>query len=303
MSTEEAPEREHPLLRIVKGDPTPEEVAALVAVVSAMAAGAAEAASKQARPKPEWSAHHRKLRGTHRHGPGAWRASAPLTADGHRSPTGPRLRLAGPAEDPAERRALPRGGGQRRRRVSSVAVTAPADYTLKLAQLKAVAVAATEKRAIVIGCDSVLALDGEILGKPASDDEAIERWQQMRGRAGVLHTGHCVIDTHREVWLARSAATQVRFAHVSDEEIEAYVATGEPSAVAGAFTLDGLGGAFVSGVTGDPHNVVGISLPLLRLMLEELGFVWTEFWELTVLGGQLTRAPHAARRARRRPGA
>jgi septum formation protein len=161
---------------------------------------------------------------------------------------------------------------------SSVAVTAPADYTLKLAQLKAVAVSAAEKRAIVIGCDSVLALDGEILGKPSSDDEAIERWKQMRGRAGVLHTGHCVIDTHREVWLARSAATQVRFAHVSDEEIEAYVATGEPSAVAGAFTLDGLGGAFVSGVTGDPHNVVGISLPLLRLMLEELGFVWTEFW-------------------------
>ncbi len=161
---------------------------------------------------------------------------------------------------------------------SSVAVTAPADYTLKLAQLKAVAVAAAEKRAIVIGCDSVLALDGEILGKPTSDEEALERWKQMRGRAGVLHTGHCVIDTHREVWLARSAATQVRFAQVSDEEIEAYVATGEPSAVAGAFTLDGLGGAFVSGVTGDPHNVVGISLPLLRLMLEELGFVWTEFW-------------------------
>ena len=161
---------------------------------------------------------------------------------------------------------------------SQLEQTTPAEYTLKLAQLKAVAVAADQRRAIVIGCDSVLALDGEILGKPASDDEAIARWKQMRGRAGVLHTGHCVIDTHREVWLARSAATQVRFAHVSDEEIEAYVATGEPSAVAGAFTLDGLGGAFVSGVTGDPHNVVGISLPLLRLMFEELGFVWTEFW-------------------------
>ena len=161
---------------------------------------------------------------------------------------------------------------------STVEVTAPADNTLKLAQLKAVAVAADQKRAIVIGCDSVLALDGEIFGKPASPQAAVDRWKQMRGRSGVLHTGHCVIDTHREVWLARSAATQVRFAHVTDEEIEAYVATGEPSAVAGAFTLDGLGGAFVSGVTGDPHNVVGISLPLLRLMLEELGFVWTEFW-------------------------
>ena len=195
--------------------------------------------------------------------------------------TAPRLVLA--SASPARLKTLQNAGLSPEVVVSGVdeggvPVTAPAEYTLKLAQLKAVAVAATEKRAVVIGCDSVLALDGEILGKPRSDDEAVERWQQMRGRAGVLHTGHCVIDTHREVWLARSAATQVRFAHVSDEEIEAYVATGEPSGVAGAFTLDGLGGAFVSGVTGDPHNVVGISLPLLRLMLEELGFVWTEFW-------------------------
>ena len=161
---------------------------------------------------------------------------------------------------------------------SKVEITGPADYTLKLAQMKAVAVAAHERGALVIGCDSVLALDGEILGKPTSEADAIERWQHMRGRSGVLHTGHCVIDTHCEVWLGRSAATQVRFAHVTDEEIEAYVATGEPSAVAGAFTLDGLGGAFVSGVTGDPHNVVGISLPLVRLMFDELGFVWTDFW-------------------------
>jgi septum formation protein len=162
---------------------------------------------------------------------------------------------------------------------STVALTGPADYTLKLAQMKAVAVAANEPRALVIGCDSVLALDGEVLGKPASEADAIARWQKMRGRHGVLHTGHCVIDTHREVWLGRSAATQVRFAHVTDEEIEAYVATGEPAAVAGAFTLDGLGGPFVAGVTGDPHNVVGISLPLLRLMFDELGFVWTDFWK------------------------
>ena len=196
-------------------------------------------------------------------------------------PTLPRLILA--SASPARLKTLQNAGLSPEVVVSgvdedSIEVTAAADYTLKLAQLKAVAVAADQRRAIVIGCDSVLALDDEILGKPASEDEAIARWKQMRGRAGVLHTGHCVIDTHREVWLARSAATQVRFAHVSDEEIEAYVATGEPSAVAGAFTLDGLGGAFVSGVTGDPHNVVGISLPLLRLMLDELGFVWTDFW-------------------------
>lgn len=153
-----------------------------------------------------------------------------------------------------------------------------AELALKLAQLKAVAVAAGQPRALVIGCDSVLEFAGEVLGKPADAAEATERWHRMRGKSGVLHTGHCVIDTHREVWLGRSAATQVRFADVSDEEIDAYVATGEPLAVAGAFTIDGLGSAYVSGISGDPHNVVGISVPLLRLMLDELGFVWHEFW-------------------------
>jgi septum formation protein len=153
-----------------------------------------------------------------------------------------------------------------------------AETALKLAQLKAVAVAATEPRALVIGCDSVLEFEGEALGKPADAAEAVARWQQMRGHSGVLHTGHCVIDTHREVWLGRSAATQVRFASLDDDEIEAYVATGEPLAVAGGFTIDGFGSAYVSGITGDPHNVVGISVPLLRLMFDELGFVWHEFW-------------------------
>ena len=159
-----------------------------------------------------------------------------------------------------------------------VEVGEPAEYALKLAQLKAVAVAADEPRALIIGCDSVLELDGEVLGKPVDAADATERWRRMRGRSGVLHTGHCVIDTHREVWLGRSAATQVRFAMVEDEEIAAYVASGEPLAVAGAFTLDGRGSAYVSGITGDPHNVVGISVPLLRLMFDELGFVWHEFW-------------------------
>jgi septum formation protein len=154
----------------------------------------------------------------------------------------------------------------------------PAEYALKLAQLKAVAVAADQPRALVIGCDSVLEFEGEVLGKPEDAVEAVERWQRMRGKAGVLHTGHCVIDTHREVWLGRSAATQVRFAMINDDEIDAYVASGEPLQVAGAFTLDGRGSAYVSGITGDPHNVVGISVPLLRLMFDELGFVWHEFW-------------------------
>jgi septum formation protein len=164
--------------------------------------------------------------------------------------------------------------------VDEEGVEAPsaAELALKLAQLKAVAVAADQPRALVIGCDSVLEFEGEILGKPIDAVEAVDRWQRMRGRAGVLHTGHCVVDTHREVWIGRSAATQVRFAALDDDEIDAYVATGEPLRVAGAFTIDGLGSAYVSGISGDPHNVVGISVPLLRLMFDELGFVWHEFW-------------------------
>jgi septum formation protein len=160
----------------------------------------------------------------------------------------------------------------------AVEIDEPAEYALKLAQLKAVAVAANQPRSLVIGCDSVLEFEGEVFGKPTDAADAIARWQQMRGNSGVLHTGHCLIDTHREVWLGRSAATQVRFAYIDDDEIEAYVATGEPLNVAGAFTLDGRGAAYVSGITGDPHNVVGISVPLLRLMFDELGFVWHEFW-------------------------
>ena len=159
-----------------------------------------------------------------------------------------------------------------------------AELALKLAELKAVAVAAHEPRALVIGCDSVLEFEGEVLGKPADEAEAVARWRRMSGKSGVLHTGHCVIDTHREVWLGRTAATQVRFAVLSDDEIDAYVATGEPLQVAGAFTIDGIGSAYVSGISGDPHNVVGISVPLLRLMFDELGFVWHEFWGRSSVG-------------------
>lgn len=154
----------------------------------------------------------------------------------------------------------------------------PSNLAMRLAQLKAVAVAPQAPRSLVIGCDSVLEFEGETFGKPVDAADATQRWQRMRGKSGVLHTGHCVIDTHREVWIARSAATQVRFARVSDQEIDTYVATGEPLRVAGAFTLDGLGAAFVTGITGDPHNVVGISVPLLRTMFGELGFNWTWFW-------------------------
>jgi len=154
----------------------------------------------------------------------------------------------------------------------------PARLAVELAILKARAVAVQVPDGLVIGCDSVLELDGHIHGKPADADEAIRRWRAMRGRSGVLHTGHCLIDTAQGREIARSADTLVHFADLSDAEIEAYVATGEPLRVAGAFTLDGLGGAFVRGIEGDSHSVVGISLPLLRTMLAELGAAWVDLW-------------------------
>jgi septum formation protein len=117
----------------------------------------------------------------------------------------------------------------------------------------------------------VLELDGDALGKPRDAADAVERWHRMRGRTGVLHTGHCVVDTTTGRDAAEVASTVVHFADVTDEEVEAYVGTGEPLRVAGAFTIDGLGGPFVEGVEGDPHNVVGLSLPLLRRMLADLG--------------------------------
>ncbi len=152
-----------------------------------------------------------------------------------------------------------------------------ANLAAALAQLKCRAVAPrVEDDALVVGCDSVLAFDGDVLGKPGSPAEATERWRRMRGRSGVLHSGHCVRRGDREV--IDTASAVVHFADVSDAEIAAYVATGEPLGVAGAFTIDGLGGAFVRGIEGDHHTVVGISLPLLRDLVADLGVVWTDLW-------------------------
>jgi nucleoside triphosphate pyrophosphatase len=161
----------------------------------------------------------------------------------------------------------------------------PASLVSTLAERKAAAVAdrlepTTGERLLVIGCDSVLELDGIGCGKPTNAATAVARWQAMRGRSGVLHTGHCVVDKHGSTvgtWSAL-ASTIVHFARVNDSEIQAYVATGEPLEVAGGFTIDGLGAAFITGIDGDPHNVVGISLPLLRTMLAELGISWPSLW-------------------------
>lgn len=157
--------------------------------------------------------------------------------------------------------------------VDEDAITAdtPAALVRLLADAKADAVAEHEPDALVLGCDSLLELDGAALGKPGSVEAAIERWQAMRGRTGVLHTGHCLIDTSSGRRTGRTASVPVAFADVTDAEIETYCRTGEPSAVAGAFTVDGLGGWFVESLHGDPHAVVGVSLPLVRHLLADLG--------------------------------
>ena len=157
----------------------------------------------------------------------------------------------------------------------------PTELALQLAELKCAAVAERDELpdgALVLGCDSVLDLDGESLGKPGDPEEAVRRWQAMRGHTGVLRTGHCLRDTATGKVAAATASTTVHFAEVTDEEVAAYVATGEPLAVAGAFTVDGLGGAFVTGIEGDHHNVVGVSLPLVRDLAAELGHSWTDLW-------------------------
>lgn len=153
---------------------------------------------------------------------------------------------------------------------------APAAMVLELARRKAGAVAAEVPGAVVIGCDSLLELDGIPLGKPGSAQEAQRRWQALRGRQGQLHTGHCVIDGARSASAVRT--TQVRFGTPSDAEVEAYIATGEPMQVAGAFTLDGRSAPFIDGIEGDPSNVIGLSLPLLRDLLAELDVSLVDLW-------------------------
>ncbi len=160
----------------------------------------------------------------------------------------------------------------------SVATHNAANLAAALAQLKCRAVAGqiADDAALIIGCDSVLAFEGDVLGKPIGPVEAAGRWRRMRGKSGVLYTGHCVRRGDEE--FVETASTIVHFAQITDDEIDAYVATGEPLHVAGAFTIDGLGGAFIRGIEGDHHNVVGLSLPLLRDLVGDLGIAWPALW-------------------------
>ena len=156
-------------------------------------------------------------------------------------------------------------------------IAEPRELVHELAVRKARAVQAPDG-ALVVGCDSLLELDGEALGKPGTPEVAAARWQRMRGRSGTLLTGHCVLDTATGRQASGVGATVVRFGTPSDDEVAAYVASGEPLHVAGAFTLDGRSAPYVTGIDGDPGNVIGLSLPLLRTLLAELGIAIHELW-------------------------
>jgi septum formation protein len=178
---------------------------------------------------------------------------------------------------------------------STVEATDPTTVAGTLARMKAEAVAAAvapdATTTLVIGCDSVLEFDGQVLGKPVDATDAARRWRAMRGRTGVLHTGHCLVvlppaapadppeeRATIEGVIQAVAETTVHFAEVTDAEIDAYVGSGEPLQVAGAFTIDGLGGPFVERLEGDHGTVVGLSLPLLRRLLAEFGISVADLW-------------------------
>ncbi|MDP9806040.1 septum formation protein [Trueperella bonasi] len=146
-------------------------------------------------------------------------------------------------------------------------------------QLGSPAGLAAVRPSVVVGCDSMLEMDGQIVGKPHTAEVARERLRAMSGRHGDLHTGHCVIDMQSGEMAVGTSCATVYICELSEAEIEAYIATGEPLVVAGSFTIDGYGGPFIEKIEGDHHGVVGISLPLLRRLLSDLGHSITEFWD------------------------
>ncbi len=162
----------------------------------------------------------------------------------------------------------------------------PHDTSLLLARAKAEAVAALGDAAdaLVLGCDSVFEFEGEAHGKPYEPAVAIERISRMRGRSGVLHTGHWLVDARdggSGATIGAVSSATVRFGAMSDAEVAAYVASGEPLQCAGSFTIDGLGGAFIESVDGDPHAVVGLSVSTLRALLRSAGISITDLWAVT----------------------
>jgi nucleoside triphosphate pyrophosphatase len=198
------------------------------------------------------------------------------------------LRLVLASQSPARLSVLRAAGVEPEVRVSGVdedAITAPdpAALVLALAEAKAAAVVRPgDDDLLVLGCDSLLDLDGTPYGKPGTTEQAIRRWDLMAGRSGVLRTGHALLSVRTGEVVASAAATastEVRFGRPTPPELAAYVATGEPLQVAGAFTIDGRGGWFVDGVVGDPGTVIGLSLPTMRALLHRLGVAVTDLWE------------------------
>lgn len=164
---------------------------------------------------------------------------------------------------------------------AAMPAASPAELCLALSRAKAEAVAVdyrADATAIVIGCDSVLDVDGQAFSKASSEAQVVERWGQMMGRSSVLRTGHWIVLPATGAAVGAVADTTVHMGRPTRAELDAYLASGEPMKVAGGFTLDGLGGAFVDRIEGDPSNVMGLSLPLLRRLLQDLGIVWTDLW-------------------------
>ena len=160
---------------------------------------------------------------------------------------------------------------------SSYSHLSPRELVIALAIVKAHTV--KEKinyPAIIIGCDSTFEFEGKSLGKPGTPENAIARARSLSGKSGVLHTGHCFIDTDKGIEISDVVSTRVHFAQMTDHEIAGYVATGEPLNVAGGFTLDGLSAPFIAGIEGETSNVIGLSLPLLRNAINSLGYEWFE---------------------------
>jgi septum formation protein len=184
---------------------------------------------------------------------------------------------------PARRRLLQSVGINPRICVShfdedSIRLTDPVALVETLAQRKAETVLNQITESLILGCDSVLMVNNQIHGKPKDAAEALSRWQQMRGNRGTLYTGHALIDQHQEKTIVRCGITQVYFGRVSDAQIQAYIATGEPLVCAGCFALEGKGSALVDKIEGCHSNVIGLSLPLLRSMLAELGYDLSNYW-------------------------
>src|SRR5580658_4551931 len=194
----------------------------------------------------------------------------------------PPVQLVLASASPARLRVLRDAGFAPEVIVSGVDERTDAPHTdgavVALAMRKGLVVAERCPRAVVIACDSLLDLHGESLGKPASADEATEYWHRLSGQEGVLCTGHWITDTRSGHSVSDVARTTVRFGTPSHDEIRAYVATGEPLSLAGAFSIDGRAAPFVDGIDGDPSNVLGLSLPLFRAMLARLDIAITDLW-------------------------